>query len=174
MPKFFHIKFFLIYLLIFLSSGLAQDYNPCKDKRFISLLKKDLDSMSERQYNYFIKKEEECSKYKMKKKKKKKRPSKSKNNNRKKRRKNPNKKLPKETSYIPGIYFSSPIIKLQMTSNYDYASISGLKLETPISINIGKLRELIESNEEINGNHKKVLIAYKTSSNLNKALNQEL
>ena len=41
------------------------------------------------------------------------------------------------------------------------------------SISIDKLRELIESNEEINGNHKKVLIAYKTSSNLNKALSRQ-
>ena len=44
----------------------GQEYNPCKDRRFLSLKNMDLDEMSDRQYNYFIKKEEECSKYKTK------------------------------------------------------------------------------------------------------------
>ena len=55
-------KYILIISLI--CSCIAQDYNPCKDKRFISLTKIELDDMSDRQYNYFLKKEEECSKYK--------------------------------------------------------------------------------------------------------------
>ena len=59
-------------LLILFSIALGQDYNPCKNKRFLSLSKMDLDDMSDREYNYFIKKEEECSKYKLKRKKKKK------------------------------------------------------------------------------------------------------
>ena len=136
MTKVSNIKFILFFFLIFLSVGVAQDYNPCKGKRFISLLKKDLDEMSEREYTYFIKKEEECSKYKMKRK----RPSKSKKNNaRIKRRNYPNKISQRETFYIPSIYFSSPIMRLQMTSDYDNTNIGGIKLETPISINIGKL-----------------------------------
>jgi len=141
MLKVFNLKFIPTFFLIILSTSIGQDYNPCKDKRFISLIKIDLDDMSDREYNYFIKKEEECSKYKMKKKKKKKKPSKSrkKNNVRKKVKKNPNKKPLKETSYLPGIYFSSPIMRLQMTSKYENISISGLKLETPISVNIWKL-----------------------------------
>ena len=137
MPKVLNIKFILIFLLIFLSSVVAQNYNPCKNKRFISLLKKDLDEMSEREYNYFIKKEEECSKYKMKKRKSSK--SKTSNNSRKKGKKRLRKKIIKETSYIPSIYFSFPIMRLQMTEEYENVNISGLKLETPISVNIGML-----------------------------------
>ena len=127
-------------LLILFSIALGQDYNPCKNKRFISLSKMDLDDMSDREYNYFIKKEEECSKYKLKRKKKK--PSKSKRNqiNRKKRKKNQKKRVPKEKAYLPGVYFSSPVMRLQMTSEYDNTNISGFKLETPLSIEIGRLK----------------------------------
>ena len=127
-------------LLILFSIALGQDYNPCKDKRFLSLSKMDLDDMSDREYNYFIKKEEECSQYKLKKKKKK--PSQSKRNqtNRKKRKKNPKKRVPKEKAYLPGVYFSSPVMRLQMTSKYDNTNISGFKLEAPLSIAIGKLK----------------------------------
>ena len=138
MTKVFILKFILHFFMIFYSAALAQNYNPCKNKLFISLLKKDLDDMSDREYAYFIKKEDECSKYKMKRK----RLSKSKKNNnaRKNRRKNySNKILPRETSYIPSIYSSFPIMRLQMTSDYDNVNISGIKLETPILINIGRL-----------------------------------
>ena len=76
MIKVLSIKFILPVLFIFLSGVEAQDYNPCRDRRFVSLLKKDLDDMSDREYNYFIKKEEDCSDYKKKKKKKKKKPTK--------------------------------------------------------------------------------------------------
>ena len=139
MTKILSIKFILPFLFIFLSGVEAQDYNPCRDKRFVSLLKKDLDDMSDREYNYFIKKEEDCSKYKMKKKKKKPTKSRKRIKTKKKAKKNQIIKPLKETSYLPGIYFSSPLIRLQMTSDYDDVNISGLKLETPISINIGKL-----------------------------------
>ena len=127
-------------LLILFSIALGQDSNPCKNKRFLSLSKMDLDDMSDREYNYFIKKEEECSQYKLKKKKKK--PSKSKRNqtNRKKRKKNPKKRIPKEKVYLPGVYFSSPVMRLQTISKYDNTNISGFKLETPLSIDIGKLK----------------------------------
>ena len=73
-------------LLILFSIALGQDSNPCKNKRFLSLSKMDLDDMSDREYNYFIKKEEECSKYKLKRKKKKTSKSKSNQTNRKKAR----------------------------------------------------------------------------------------
>jgi len=127
-------------LLILFSIALGQDYNPCKNKRFLSLSKMDLDDMSDREYNYFIKKEEECSKYKLKRKKKKTSKSKSNQTNRKKSKGNPKKRSPKEKSYLPGVYFSSPVIRLQMTSQYDNTNISGFKLETPLAIDIGKLK----------------------------------
>ena len=135
------IKLILPFFMIFFSDALSQDYNPCRDRRFVSLLKKDLDDMSDREYNYFIKKEEDCSEYKKKKKKKKKKPTKSRKrvSTKKKAKKNQIIKPLKETTFLPGIYFSSPLIRLQMTSKYENVSISGLKLETPISINLGKL-----------------------------------
>ena len=134
----------LLTLLLILSITYGQEYNPCKDKRFLSLRNIDLDEMSDRQYNYFIKKEEECSRYKTKKKrinkkqtKKVSRPKKNSKKNRK--RKNPQRTMPKIKTYLPGVYFSAPIMRLQMTSDFDKTSISGIKLETPISIEIGKL-----------------------------------
>jgi len=138
--KIINTNYHIAMLLILFSIASGQDYNPCKDKRFLSLSKMDLDDMSDREYNYFIKKEEECSQYKLKRKKKK--PSKSKRNqtNRKKRKKNLKNRAPKEKAYLPGVYFSSPVMRLQMTSNYDNNNISGFKLETPLSIDIGKLR----------------------------------
>ena len=138
MTKVSIIKLILPFFMIFFSAALAQNYNPCKNKLFISLLKKDLDDMSDREYAYFIKKEEECSKYKMKRKRLSK--SKNKNNARKNRKKNHSNKIsPRETYYIPSIYSSFPIIRLQMTSDYDNVNISGIRLETPIQINIGRL-----------------------------------
>jgi len=135
----------LLTLLLILSITYGQEYNPCKDKRFLSLRNIDLDEMSDRQYNYFIKKEEECSRYKTKKKrinkkqtKKVSRPKKNSKKNRK--RKNPQRTMPKIKTYLPGVYFSAPVMRLQMTSVYDKTSISGIKLETPISINFGKLQ----------------------------------
>jgi len=138
--KIINTNYHIAILLILFSIASGQDYNPCKNKRFLSLSKMDLDDMSDREYNYFIKKEEECSQYKLKRKKKK--PSKSKRNqtNRKKRKKNPKKRIPKEKAYLPGVYFSSPVMRLQMTSKYDNANISGFKLETPLLIPIGKLK----------------------------------
>jgi len=134
----------LLILLLILSMTFGQEYNPCKDKRFLSLRNIDLDEMSDRQYNYFIKKEEECSKYKTKKKRTKKKRTKkasrpNKTSRKTRKRKDSKKTIPKIKTYLPGFYFSSPIMRLQMTSNYDKTSISGFKLETPISIDVGKL-----------------------------------
>jgi len=37
------------------------DYNPCEDERYLSIKEKELDMMSEREYEYFLLKEKECS-----------------------------------------------------------------------------------------------------------------
>ena len=131
-------------LLLILSITFGQEYNPCKDRRFLSLKNMDLDEMSDREYNYFIKKEEECSKYKVKKNRPKKKRSKKaprsyKSSKKTRKRKDSKKTIPQIKTYSPGVYFSAPIMRLQMTSDYDKTSISGFKLETPISIDIGKL-----------------------------------
>tara|TARA_B100001115_G_C15482513_1_gene227830 strand:- start:144 stop:383 length:240 start_codon:yes stop_codon:yes gene_type:complete len=60
------IKIYII-IICLICNCFAQDYNPCKDKRFLLLSEIELDDMSDRQYNYYIKKEEECSKYKVRK-----------------------------------------------------------------------------------------------------------
>ena len=132
----------LLFSLFIVSITLSQEYNPCRDKRFLSLRDIDLDDMSERQYNFFIKKEEECSKYKAKKKRKKKASrSKNKRINKKKviKQKKKRKPIPKIKTNLLSVYFSSPVLRLQMTSGFDKTSINGIKLETPISINLGKL-----------------------------------
>ena len=41
--------------------GFGQDESPCLDARYLELKKKKLDEMSDREYSYFLKKEEECS-----------------------------------------------------------------------------------------------------------------
>ena len=127
--------------LLILSITFGQQYNPCKDKRFLSLRNIELDEMSDRQYNYFIKKEEECTKYKAKLKRPNKKRSKKAYQNKKKtrKRKDSKKRKPKIKTYLPGVYFSSPVMRLQMTSDYDKTNISGFKLETPISITLGRL-----------------------------------
>ena len=37
--------------------------NPCEDKRFLKIKNKSLDDMSEREYQYFLKIDEECNEY---------------------------------------------------------------------------------------------------------------
>ena len=54
--KIINTNYHIAMLLILFSIASGQDYNPCKDKRFLSLSKMDLDDMSDREYNYFIKK----------------------------------------------------------------------------------------------------------------------
>ena len=48
------IRYLLIFLLYSYCTG--QENNPCKNKRFLYLINIDLDDMSDRQYQYFIKK----------------------------------------------------------------------------------------------------------------------
>ena len=106
--KIININYHLAMLLILFSIALGQDYNPCENKRFLSLSKMDLDDMSDREYNYFIKKEEECSQYKLKRKKKK--PSKSKRNQTNKKKRKTQKKgyLKKKPIYLESIFPLQP------------------------------------------------------------------
>ena len=43
--------------------GFGQEKSPCLDERYIELKNKKLDNMSDREYQYFLKKEEDCNKY---------------------------------------------------------------------------------------------------------------
>ena len=142
-------SYICIIIICLICNCFAQDYNPCKDKRFLSLTKIKLDDMSDRQYNYFIKKEEECSKYKARKSKnriKSKSRVKSKSKIKSKSRiKSKNIKKNKKymrsdefNSYTAGIFSSLPLIKLNMVSGYNQVNINGLRLETPISFSIGR------------------------------------
>ena len=136
------IKVYIIVICL-ICNCFAQDYNPCKDKRFLFLSKIELDDMSDRQYNYYIKKEEECSKYKTRKsiKKYKTRKTKKKYKTRKSKNIKKNKKnmdIAKTNSYTASAYFSLPLIRLNMVSGYDKVSISGIKLETPTSFEVGR------------------------------------
>ena len=53
-------KLLLIALLIV--SGFAQD-SPCEDETYLGLKKKKLDEMSDREYEYFTRKDKECDDY---------------------------------------------------------------------------------------------------------------
>ena len=108
----------------------AQDYDPCKDKRFLFLTKIELDDMSDRQYNYFIKKEDECSKYKTRKS-----INRIKSKNFKKKKKYT--EIAKIKNYTASVNSSLPLFRLNMVAGYDRVSINGFKLETPISFEIG-------------------------------------
>jgi len=76
--KFYAIVFFC------LSITMAQEYNPCEDKRFLELKSKSLDDMSDREYQYFNEKNKECAAYS------------SKKSNSNKKNKAKNRKLEKE------------------------------------------------------------------------------
>ena len=53
------------YLFIFFLYGLVsgQVSNPCEDERFIKISEKFVDQMTDKEYQYFIKKENECIEY---------------------------------------------------------------------------------------------------------------
>ena len=53
----------LIPLVLFISLAFGQSQNPCEDKKYLKIKKKTLDEMSEREYDYFIKIDEECKVY---------------------------------------------------------------------------------------------------------------
>ena len=54
------------YIFIFLLYGLTEGQvsNPCEDDRFIKISEKLVDQMTEVEYQYFLKKQEECNEYK--------------------------------------------------------------------------------------------------------------
>ena len=56
-------KKLLLILLCLPMIGFGQDKSPCLDERYIELKKIDLDSMSDREYQYFLKKEEQCKRH---------------------------------------------------------------------------------------------------------------
>ena len=120
-----------IIIICLICNCFAQDYNPCKDKRFLFLSKIELDDMSDRQYNYYIKKEEECSKYKTRKS-----INRIKSKNIKKNKKYM--ESAKNNSYTAGVYSSLPLFRLNMVAGYEQVSINGFKLETPISFGVGR------------------------------------
>ena len=54
----------LVFLLIFeFAFGFMP--NPCEDERYLQIKEKSLDDMSDREYEYFIRKDKECSEYKI-------------------------------------------------------------------------------------------------------------
>ena len=54
-------KIYLIFLILTLTY--TQEYNPCMDEMYMNLKKKQLDKMSDREYDYFIKVDTECKSY---------------------------------------------------------------------------------------------------------------
>ena len=54
------------YIFIFLLYGLTEGQvsSPCEDERFIKISEKLVDQMTEVEYQYFLKKQEECNEYK--------------------------------------------------------------------------------------------------------------
>ena len=51
-------KKILLILLCLPMIGFGQEKSPCLDKRYLELKNKKLDDMSDREYSYFLKKEE--------------------------------------------------------------------------------------------------------------------
>ena len=54
-------KYLFIFLLYSVASG--QIPNPCEDERFIKISEKFVDQMTDIEYQYFLKKQEECTEY---------------------------------------------------------------------------------------------------------------
>ena len=52
-----------LYFFLILTIVYTQTYNPCEDKMYIGLKKKQLDEMSDREYDYFSKMDQECKSY---------------------------------------------------------------------------------------------------------------
>jgi hypothetical protein len=60
--KYINFIVFVIYAL-FPMTIFSQVSNPCEDDRYLALKQKSLDQMSDREYEYFTRKDEECSEY---------------------------------------------------------------------------------------------------------------
>jgi len=54
-----------VILFVFTNILLSQLSNPCIDSRYLEIKNKSLDKMSDREYKYFSRKDEECSQYKL-------------------------------------------------------------------------------------------------------------
>ena len=52
-----------VLLLFTIPTGIARGENPCDDKMYLDLREMDIDSMSERQYQYFIQKDKLCTEH---------------------------------------------------------------------------------------------------------------
>ena len=52
-----------LFLLLILTILYTQTYNPCEDAMYIGLKKKRLDEMSDREYDYFTKVDQDCKSY---------------------------------------------------------------------------------------------------------------
>jgi len=52
-----------LFLLLILTIVYTKTYNPCEDETYIGLKKKQLDEMSDREYDYFSKVDQECKSY---------------------------------------------------------------------------------------------------------------
>ena len=53
----------IAFILLILTIVYTQTYNPCEDKMYVELKNKQLDEMSDREYDYFIKIDQECKYY---------------------------------------------------------------------------------------------------------------
>ena len=57
-------KRFLPFIILLITNILiSQEINPCEDSRYLDIKEKSLDEMSDREYQYFLKKDNECSEY---------------------------------------------------------------------------------------------------------------
>ena len=51
------------FIVLLVSSVFGQSINPCEDERFIKISEKFVDQMTETEYQYFLKKQKECTEY---------------------------------------------------------------------------------------------------------------
>ena len=58
-------KLILLSVLLIVGSLFAQETSPCEDETYLELKKKQLDEMSEREYQYFTTKEAACEQWKL-------------------------------------------------------------------------------------------------------------
>ena len=52
-----------LFIVLLVSSVFGQSINPCEDERFIKISEKFVDQMTETEYQYFLKKQKECTEY---------------------------------------------------------------------------------------------------------------
>jgi len=52
-----------LFIVLLVSSVFGQSINPCEDERFIKISEKFIDQMTETEYQYFLKKQKECTEY---------------------------------------------------------------------------------------------------------------